>query len=303
MSGIIITVVLTLALLFAGVVIPFVGILGFVICALPLAVFACVEGHQRAAISEAIIEAILLIFISPSLAVYFFMSSAPLAGAIYILSESRYKKFTPSENVLICITTSIITKLFFLLAYKFFTGQNFLIPNYDDLALVLNQLYPNSKEAEALFNYILEIYPKLIPSVIIFASGLEGLLVYTLTSRIIKKYFQSAQVKPEPLKKFEDWKFTYSTILTLFIARIIGHFINADEYPELYYFLLNLQFLGDIILFTAGLSLTAWFLARHGLKNITARNFILAIIILIPLSWPVLILLGVADMCFTIRKQ
>ena len=86
MTGIIITVVLTLALIFAGVLIPFAGIFGFMVSALPLAVFACVESHKKAAVAEIIIEVILLLFISPSLAFYFFINSAPLAGGIYFLA-------------------------------------------------------------------------------------------------------------------------------------------------------------------------------------------------------------------------
>ena len=237
------------------------------------------------------------------MAFYFFINSAPLAGGIYFLAQADNKKFTAAENILICITLSIAAKLFFLVTFKIFTGQNILMPDYKELSLVLNELYSNPKDAEFLFNQVIFIFPNLIPLLIITFSSIEAFLNYVLTSHIIHKYFKNANLKPVQLQKFADWKFSRTIVLTFIVALVIDLFIEPEEYPELYFFTVNLQLLADSILFIQGFAFLSYFSENHGFKNIFLRNFIFAVIIFIPVLWPLLIMLGMADISFNLRGK
>ncbi len=303
MARIIITVIISLALIFTGVFIPFIGLAGFSLCALPLAVLACLDGHKKSIAAEILIEIILLLFISPVMAFYFFINSAPIAGVIYLLAKSD-KKYSAAQNILICFSVAVLGKLILMIAYRIFTGSNFFEIDIANMLIILNQLYGgDTQEIISAARRVLFIFPHMIPLMVIIYSGIEAFLNYVICGAVLEKYFSAASVKPVTVNKFSDWKFPRSLIFALIIGLVLNYFVDAEEYTTLYFFAVNIQILIDLLLFVQGLSLINWLLDKYTSKNNFLRALIFAMLIILPMMWPFVIIMGMGAISWHIKRR
>ena len=299
MGQVIFFAVLTLILIVAGFFVPVAGFFALMLCPLPLAVCACGEGHKKAAFAEIIVEAVLLLAISPTMALYFLLGCAPLSGTILILSES--KKYKSSENYLICVAVSIVSKLFVMFVFWMFTGKNILLPDANAVKILMSQIYGNDREIKNLLNQVLIIFPKMIPAILILFSSLEAFLNYSLCNILVKKFYPSKK-HPEDFPAFTSWRFPKSLMTVLFFALMIGYFTDFDDHPDLAMFAINLQILINFIMYAEGFSLIFWFMNRYKFNKIF-KSLGGILLLFFPFLWAWVIIMGMCDNVFNFREK
>ena len=148
---------------------PLMGIIGLMLCPLPLAILGCVEGHRQMSIAELMIEVTLFVVVAPSMAIYFLIGCAPVSGILFLLSRDdikTVKKFTGAESLLLCIATSIIFKLILVIAFWLFTDKNIMFPDVQQMKMILSDLYANQPELQESVNKILNVFPYLFPTLL-----------------------------------------------------------------------------------------------------------------------------------------
>lgn len=304
MKKIIPCVFITLALILAGSFLPVFGFIGLLICPLPLAILGCTEGQRSASIAELLIEATLFFAVSPSMALYFLMGCAPLAGIIYLLSRDEFKtvkKYSGAESLLICAGVSILMKVIMLIVFWFFTGRNILFPDTVQLEAILSQLYGEQPELRDIARQVVTVFPYMMPTMLILYCGIESFMNYLLCYRLMRKLFPSTKNFPPELPEFKLWKFPLSLLFASILSFILGYFIDIDTWFAGSMFVMNLQIIINVFMFIEGLALAFWLMAGFRLKIRT--KIIIAIILTIPFFWPWLIVMGMCDMVLNMRER
>ena len=205
MKRVIPCVIITLALMLAGSFLPLFGVLGLMICPLPLCVLGCLEGRKSMSAAELLIEATLFLVISPTLAAYYLLGCAPVAAVIFMLSQESFrdvKKLTGGESYVICIGASILFKTVLIWAFWFFTGRNILFPDSAQLADTMSQLYGNDPELISALRQVIVIFPRLMPSMLVIFAGIESYLNYSLCYSITRKISPGTKTYPPELPAF-----------------------------------------------------------------------------------------------------
>ena len=127
------------ALLFSsGIFVPVAGFWGLLMSPLPLAVLGLREGPRWQTAGMMFAGGSLLFLLDPLSALYFLIAQGPLA---YALSFSSRFRSSGSEALLFCSGVSIVSKLFLLGIFLALTGHNPLMPDPDQLRILLTRLY------------------------------------------------------------------------------------------------------------------------------------------------------------------
>lgn len=304
MKRIIICVLSSLALILSGYFMPVLGVIGMMLCPLPLAVLGNLEGHKRMSIAELMIEATLFLAISPSMAVYFLIGCAPVSAMIFMLSREDFrnaKKYSGAESLLICTGFSLAMKVILMLVFWFFTGRNILFPDAAQMSVLMNQMYGDNPELHRAVNSVLSFFPYLIPTITVIYSSAETYLNYALCHSIMRKYFASSKNFPPSLPPFINWKFPVSLLFASIFSLALGYFIDIDSWFAGSMFVLNLQIVLNIFMFIQGLSFAFWLM--HGFRFRRFTKMIMCIIFTIPFFWAWLIVMGMCDMALNLRDK
>ena len=304
MKRIIPCVSITLGLIAAGFFLPVLGFLGLILCPLPLAVLGCLDGQKRMTIAELMIELTVFIIISPSMAVYFLVGCAPVAGMLYFVSREdvkEHKKFSAAESFLICAGGSIVFKIILLAVFYFFTGQNILFPDSAQMAQIMKELYGNEPELLNAAMQIVNIFPYLIPTFLTVYVGVETLLNYCLCGKFVKKYSPEAKSFPPPLPEFKSWRFPTSLLIVAVSSFAVSFFIDTETWFDGAVFLMNLEIVLNVFMFVQGLALTFWIMDGFNLRR--AAKIFVCFILMIPFFWAWLIVIGMSDMLLNLRER
>ncbi len=286
-KNIIICVVITLALILAGTFLPVLGFVGLMICPLPLAVLACLEGHRSSGIAELLIEATLFFVLSPSMALYYLIGCAPVAAIIFMISRNdvkQVKKFTAPESLLFCAGGSLLMKVILLVVFWLFTGRNILFPDVSQMDAILSQLYADQPALQNAVRQILYIFPYMLPAMLVIYIAIESYLNYSMTS-------------PD----FKLWRFPVSLMPALVFSLVMGYFIDPDKYFIASTFAINLQIILNIFMFIQGLALIFWLMSGFKLRRFT--KILICLVLTIPFFWPWLIIAGMCDMALNLRER
>ena len=304
MKRIIPCVVITLIMVIAGIFLPVFGFLALMLCPLPLAVLGCIEGHKNMSIAEFMIEGILFVAISPSIAIYYLLACAPLAGILFLLSKNELKeikKYTAAESLLLCVGISITFKLILILGFWIFTKQNILFPDVHQMNITLNELYGNQPELQEAVRTVLSVFPYLLPTMLVLYATIETFLNYALCSRLTKKLFPNTKNFPPELPEFKVWKFPVSLLLASIFALVAGYFIDTDTWFWGAIFIMNLQIVISALMFVQGLSMALWIMDGFKLKR--ATKILIFIILSFPFFWPWLIVIGMCELALNLRDR
>ena len=297
-------VVITLLLILAGFLVPGIGFLGLMLCPLPLAVLGCLEEPKKMSYAELSIEATLFIAISPTMAIYFLIGCAPLAGIIFLLSRHEFKevkKFSGPDSLLVCIASTIVFKVILLVGYWLFTGRNILFPDVEQLAMSMYELYDAKPELQAAIKQVLALYPYLLPTMLVMYGIVEGFLNYSLCGFIMKKFFPTSKNFPPALPEFKLWKFPLSLLFASMFALIMGFFVDTDTWFWGAIFVMNLQIVVSLLMFVQGLSLAFWIM--DGFKLRRGAKIAFCIILSFPFFWPWLIVIGMSELALNMRER
>lgn len=304
MKRIIICVLSSLALILSGYFLPVLGVIGMLLCPLPLALLGNLEGHKRMSIAELMIEATLFLAISPSMAVYFLIGCAPVSAMIFMLSREDFKnakKYSGAESLLICTGFSLAMKIILMLVFWIFTGRNILFPDSAQMHLIMTQMYGDNPELQKAVQSVLSVFPYLIPTMTVIYSSAEAYLNYAFCSSLMRKYFASSKNFPPELPAFINWKFPVSLLFASIFSLVLGYFIDIDSWFAGSMFVLNLQIVLNIFMFIQGLSFAFWLM--HGFKFRRFTKMIMCIVFTIPFFWAWLIVMGMCDMALNLRDK
>ena len=304
MKSIIPCVLITLALIVAGFFLPVLGFAGLILCPLPLAVLGCLEGQKRMSIAELMIELTVFIILSPSMAIYFLVGCAPVAGIVYFVSREdvkEVKKYSGSESLLICTGVSILFKIILLVGFYFFTGRNVLFPDAAQMAQIMQELYGDQPELQQAVMQVINIFPYLMPTLLTVYTGFEAFLNHILCGIYVKKFSPEAKSFPPSLPEFKTWRFPTSLLIVGVASFAISFFIDSENWLDGAVFLMNLEIIINVFMFIQGLAMTFWIMDGFKLRRI-AKIF-LFFIIMIPFFWAWLIVIGMSDMILNLRER
>ena len=304
MKRVIPCVLITLALILAGSFLPLFGVLGIMLCPVPLSVLGCAEGRKSMSAAELLIEATLFLVISPVLAAYYLLGCAPLSATLFMLSQESFrdaKKLTAGESYLICAGASILFKALLLWAFWFFTGRNILFPDQTQLNEIMTQLYGDNPELMTALRQIIAIFPRLMPSLLVIFAGIESYLNYSLCYSVTRKFFPASKTYPPELPPFTLWRFPVSIFFVSLGAFALGWLIDAEADLTVMMFILNLQIVANVIMFAEGLSLSFWLM--EGFRRRKGIKMALGAVMFLPFFWPWLIVIGMCDMTLNMRER
>ena len=304
MKRIIPCVFITIAMILAGSFLPVLGVLGLMLCPLPLSILGCTEGHKRMSIAELMIEATLFLAVSPSMAVYFLIGCAPLAAMIFTLSRKEFKdvkKFSGAESLLICTGASIFFKLVLLVLFWVFTKRNILLPDMSQMTAIMAQLYADQPDLQEAVLRALALIPYLMPTLLILYCTAEAFMNYSLCRKLTRKIFSKTENYPPELPDFKLWRFPASLIIASVVSLLMGYFIDADTWFEGSVFVMNLQVIVNVLMFVEGLSILFW--VMDGFRFKRAAKIIACVLVAIPFFWPWLIVTGMCDIVLNLRER
>ena len=297
-------VFITLALILAGSFLPILGVLGLMLCPLPLCILGCKEGHKRMSIAELMIEATLFLAVSPSMAVYFLVGCAPLSAMIFSLSRKEFKtvkKYSGAESLLVCTGASIFFKLVLLVLFWVFTKRNILMPDMSPMNAIITQLYGNQPDLQESMIRVLALMPYLMPTLLILFCTFEAFMNYSLCHKLTRKLFPNSENYPPELQEFKTWRFPASLIIVSFVSLLLGYFIDSDTWFAGSVFVMNLQIIINVFMFIEGLAVLFWIMDGFRLRR--GFRILVCVIIMIPFFWPWLIVIGMSDIVLNLRER
>lgn len=291
----------SLSLLFfvSGIFVPVLGFWGFLISPLPLALLGMREKPTWQVAGTALVMGALPLFLDPFSALFFLVGVAPLS---YALSFSARTRGVGSEALLLCSGVSIASKLVLLGIFWVLAGYNPLVPDPEQMRLLVMRLYselPLEGEQAWVFkeavDEMIALFPYMLPSLILVSSILDAFLNYRLGV-----FCQKGRVPTLPsLPPFTEWRFSRTLLPAMFLAFFIGLF--ALDWTPGTMFALNLKLVLNVFFFLQGLSLLWWWLEcrRVGLL----WRCLVLVVLTFPILWLWLVFLGVGDMIFDLRRR
>ena len=292
-------VALTLVFFSVGFFVPILGFGGFLAVPLPLALLGMRDGDRWQAAGVALAGGGLALFLDPLSALYYLIAQAPLSCALSFVSRGRHKG---AEALSLCSGISVASKLLLLGVFLALTGRNPLMPDPEQMHLLLTRLYselsPDGERAWALREAVdgmAALFPYMLPSLILVSSLFDAFVNYGLGVLCQRGRAQSLP----PLPPFSDWRFSRTLLPAMILAFLMGFF--ASDWTPGAMFAMNLKIVLDVFFFVQGLSLFWWwFVRRH--VGMFWRCLALAVFAL-PMFWFWIVLLGAGDMIFDLRRR
>mgnify|MGYP000854175971 FL=1 len=291
---------LVAALLFsAGLFVPILGFWCLLMSPLPLALLGMREGLRWQTTGTALAGGAILLTSGPFSALYFLIGQGPLA---YALSLSPRGRGTGAEALLLCSGVSVVSKLALLGVFLALTGQNPLMPDPEQVRLLLTRLYAElpleGEQTLAIRDAVEEavaLFPYMLPPLVLISSVLDAFINYRLGV-----FYQRGRVSvPSALPPFSEWRFSRTLLPAMFLAFFMELF-TSDWVPGAM-FAMNLKLVLGFFFFLQGLSLLWWWFAWRRV-GLFWRCLALAVLAL-PLLWIWLVVLGVGDMLFDLRRR
>ena len=295
--------VLTSLLIALGMLFPLLSFWGLLVCPLPLVLLGCREGGKWMGAGTFLTETLLL-FLSPSLSLYFLLGCAPLSLALFLLAEKRQRlNWTGGESLFAGLIVSILAKLALLAVFWGLTGRNILVPDLAQIELLFGgtgSLSPDQRlTLQETLRQTAALLPYMTPSLILLWSGLEVLVNYQLCEHLLRR--RGVDRRPPALPPFVEWRLPVSLLPAMVLSIILGFFLDADKWLEAAMFVVNLRLVLNVLFFVQGISLGLWWMKRRNFRPLV--RFLLLILVLFPLTWVWLIVLGMGDMAFDIRAR
>ncbi len=291
-------------MILAGSFLPAFGLVGFMLCPLPLCILGNLEGHKRMSIAELLIEATLFLAVSPSMAVYFLVGCAPLSAMIYTLSREdikSVKQYSGAESLLAATGASIAFKLVLVVLLWVFTKRNVLLPDMSQVEPVLVQLYGSQPELMATMVRALKVIPYLVPALLILYCSAETYMNYSLCSKLTRKIAPEAKNFPPELPEFKLWRFPVSLMIVSFLSLVIGYFMDSDTWFAGSVFIMNLQIIVNALMFVEGLAMAFWIM--DGFRMRRGGKIAVCVVLGFPFFWPWLIVIGMCDIVLNLRER
>ncbi len=299
LARMVLSVALTLALFSVGFFVPVLGFGGFLTVPLPLALLGMRDGGRWQAAGVALSGGGLALLLDPLSALYYLIAQAPLSCALSFVSRGWRKG---AEALLLCSGISIASKLLLLGVFLALTGHNPLMPDPEQIRLLLTRLYAelslDGEQAWVLREAVdgmAALFPYMLPSLVLVSSLFESFVNYGLGALCRRGWAQSLP----PLPPFSDWRFSRTLLPAMLLAFLMGFF--ASDWTPGAMFAMNLKIVLDVFFFVQGLSLLWWWFARWRV-GMFWRCLALAFFVL-PVFWFWLVLLGVGDMIFDLRRR
>lgn len=289
--------VATVLLVWAGTSVPLFGFWALLVCPVPMAILGRRHGERSMVFGTILSTAAVGLILSPPLAAYFFLGYMPISWAFVLVAKEER---TGGESFLVCAIASLGAKLLLLAVFWVLTGRNVLLPDIGQVELMLRELYaglPQPQAGQDAAHQIAVLLPRMMPSLLLLMSALDALIGYELCWLLLRRTDRPIPALP-PLA---EWRFPRSLLLALLASFVMGWIWDADTWMEGAVFAVNLRLVLSVLFFLQGTSMVLWWMLRRHARLLTW--IVAAVVMIFPLTWIWLDILGVADMVLDFRAR
>ena len=276
-------------LLYIGSNIPLVGMLLIFLSPVPLVILEMRHDLRRGFLALLAGSLLVAAIEGPVQALSYALSFAVLGLALAVGSA-----------------VSLVCKLALAVIMFYVTGLNPMNLDMSGMERAMDMMLkmPVGLEQAAAMKHQMEtmmkVMPLIIPAVFILVSVIDTALCYWISGKVVRRlsHFDLPKLPP-----FNMWRF-HPSVLWAFLAALICLVVGARD-PRFAFLTrvgLNLQVLTQFIFVLQGMSLAAWFMDRAGWGR-GVRNFVLALVFVIPIFSTIANYTGIFDMCWNLRTH
>lgn len=300
---------LTAILALASIYIPMFQLVAFLVWSIPIIYVTVRHGIVTGVLSLTVCGFLIFFFSTPFSALGLVIH---IGGVALVYGYSFHKGFKPSVTVMLGIVVLILSLLLMLFLMAAVTGLDFngfsemldqsvqsSMELYQRLGLLDPKKGVTEESLRAMVDAMWKTIITLLPGFLVFYGISWSIINYILAQKILARF----DINVMPLPKFRDWKLPWWIVW----GYILGMGLNLGGF---YLENRTMTIIGDNIMLvykpimmTLGLALGAYFI-HHRLKGEVIYRLILImfLIFLSPLSSNLVIILGLTDALFNLRK-
>jgi uncharacterized protein YybS (DUF2232 family) len=290
-------------LLYIGSNIPLVGMLLIFLSPVPLVILEMRHDLRRGFLALLAGSLLVAAIEGPVQALSYALGFAVLGLALGRIIEL---KRSAVEILAVGSAVSLVCKLALAVIMFYVTGLNPMNLDMSGMERAMDMMLkmPVGLEQAAAMKHQMEtmmkVMPLIIPAVFILVSVIDTALCYWISGKVVRRlsHFDLPKLPP-----FNMWRF-HPSVLWAFLAALICLVVGARD-PRFAFLTragLNLQVLTQFIFVLQGMSLAAWFMDRAGWGR-GVRNFVLALVFVIPIFSTIANYTGIFDMCWNLRTH
>ncbi len=287
----------------AGMYIPFLGILLFIVPT-PLIVIGKKYGIKYALMSLVAASVVMISFSSPVTAI--FVIALPGIPALVVGILMR-KKIKPYHILGATTIAGICTTVFSIFMASEIIGVS-VIENMQEIfrqSLDIQEYMYSVAGADAeslnkvkdMMRMMSDMVAVIIPSAIIMAAFFSSYVNYTLATLILKRTGYNVE-RLKPFRYFRLSKTAVQGILIIGVLSILAGYLEIVDQQTL---IINVYLLGQLVFMLQGLAVVVYFLNYYNTSKLL-RIIVIVFMILNKIGEMALLVIGLADIFMNIRK-
>ncbi|MDX8363250.1 MULTISPECIES: YybS family protein [Bacillaceae] len=284
-------------LVFISMYIPFLGSVSIFFLPLPIMLFTIRNGLRNGIIL--IIPAILLtIAVGSVLAVplaLMFTSGGIVTGYLIKKKKSHYMTLLIGTVIYLINITFIYVGSMLLFKIDFINEMTLLMNESITMATSMMEGVGQDVNEQVLkqFQATVDLFQYLIPSFFVMTAFLFALISLIVSIPIIKRF----NINIEPWPPFRDLMLPKS-VIWYYLITIIMSFVIEEE-SSLFFPMINIDFILQLLMIIQGMSLLFYFLHHKGYSKVVQLFVFIISLFLIP----IIRILGIIDIGFDLRKR
>jgi len=295
---------ITVVLTFFSLYVPGLGLLADLVLPVPTIILGMKHGLKISLLSVVVSGAVIAAFSGPIRAI----TSVLTFGLVGMgMGWALERKYSATKIFAVGTVASLVSNIALFLLSLAVMGINPLLEEIEIYRESLNsvtEIYgrlgvsPETIQPTIeMYQSILELLPLLIPAMLILASLSSAFLSYSVSKMILGRLGYAMEDFPP----FWQWRMPPYTLLLFLLGQICILLENYWPTGILKQIGMNVQLIFTIAFFIQGLSVLAFYLARHNVSKVL-RLFILLFAFSTPLLAQILLLVGMFDTAFNFRK-
>ncbi len=267
-----------------GIIFPFLSFAAALIWPVPIVYLALKQGMRRAALLIVIAAIINGIFITPTLAM---ITVAGFGFVGFVMAGSLLEDFSAFKVLLFTILAAITSN--FILMAGVSLGMGYSFPAGIRDALIDNVLtLLNNGELSVLVEMQIELIINMLPGLIAISGILTGILNYY----IVHWFLRAKKMQVTIFPSVEKWRFPAKIISIAIVISILFR----DQIV-----MLNIAAVAFFLVFIQGFGVGLYYIAKKTQSYFWKWIYVFLLIV-IPVLPPVILILGLVDLWFDIRK-
>ncbi len=298
-------VALAVALFMASHFLPVVGIAISLVCPAPLVVLGLRHSLGRACLGTLVATIIAGAFLGVTGALFFALGFGFLGIGLGFLAR---KCDSGSDIMLYGVLVSLASKLLLMVIMVRLTGINPFSLDPETISSTVDrvvQFYQSAGMPESSlagltdqFRATISMLPHIFPALLVMAAAVDCFLSYVISGAVLKRI---GDIRLPALPAFEDWRFPKSLFWALIVS--MGLQLLGSQGGRLFVAAgINIRILVSMLFFFQGAAVV-WCLLKNRGRGPVARTVIIAILALVPLLSQLVLVAGIVDMWYDLRKR